>query len=39
MGISKFLSEVKTDFEVLGERNDNWETFKKNVVHCLGSPT
>jgi hypothetical protein len=33
MGISKFLSEVKTDFEVLGERNDNWETFKKNVEY------
>ncbi len=31
MGIAKFLAEVKNDFEVLGERNDDWEAFKKNV--------
>ena len=31
MGITKFLSEVTADFEVLGERNDEWEPFKKNV--------
>jgi hypothetical protein len=33
MGISKFLSEVNEDFEVLGERNDEWETFSKNVEY------
>jgi hypothetical protein len=31
MGITKFLSEVTADFEVLGERNDDWEAFKNNV--------
>ena len=30
MGISKFLTEIKHDFEILGERNDKWEIFKKN---------
>jgi hypothetical protein len=33
MGVTKFLSEVTTDFEVLGERNDNWETFRKNIEY------
>ena len=33
MGISKFLSEVDDDFEVLGERNNDWETFRKNVEY------
>jgi len=33
MGITKFLSEVEKDFEVLGERNDDWETFKKDVEY------
>lgn len=33
MGITKFLSEVKEDFEVLGERNDNWEDFRKNIEY------
>nr|MBK9652309.1 hypothetical protein [Bacteroidota bacterium] len=33
MGITKFLSEVTADFEVLGERNDDWEPFKKNVEY------
>ena len=33
MGINKFLSEVEGDFEVLGERNDDWENFKKNVEY------
>lgn len=31
MGITKFLSEVTLDFEVLGEIHDNWETFRKNT--------
>jgi hypothetical protein len=33
MGITKFLSEVKGDFEILGERNDDWENFRKNVEY------
>ena len=33
MGISKFLSEVDEDFEVLGELNDNWDIFRKNVEY------
>ena len=33
MGISKFLSEVNDDFEVLGELNDEWETFRKDVEY------
>ena len=35
-GITKFLSEVTEDFEVLGERNDDWESFKK-VLNTRGS--
>jgi hypothetical protein len=31
--ITKFLSEVTSDFEVLGERNDDWEAFKNNVEY------
>ena len=33
MGISKFLSEVDEDFEMLGELNDNWDIFRKNVEY------
>ena len=33
MGISKFLSEVEEDFEVLGERNDDWEMFRKDIEY------
>jgi len=33
MGITKFLPEVNEDFEVLGELNDEWETFKKDVEY------
>ena len=33
MGISKFFSEVDDDFEILGERNDDWEMFRKNVEY------
>jgi len=33
MGITKFLSEVKEDFEVLGEHNGEWETFRKSVEY------
>jgi len=33
IGIAKFLSEVNTDFEVLGEWNDDWETFRKDVEY------
>ena len=31
MGITKFISEAKDDFEILGERNDDWEKFRKNI--------
>lgn len=30
MGISNFLTEIKHDFEILAERNDKWEIFKKD---------
>ena len=33
MGITKFLSEVYEDFEVLGERNNDWEAFEKDVEY------
>ena len=33
MGITKFLSEVEENFEVLGDFNDNWETFRKDVEY------
>jgi hypothetical protein len=33
MGITRFLSEVYEDFEVLGELNGNWETFQKDVEY------
>lgn len=33
MGISKFLDEVSSDFEILGELNDDWETFKTDVEY------
>jgi len=33
MGITKFLSETEENFEVLGERNDEWETFRKDVEY------
>jgi hypothetical protein len=33
MGITKFISEVNDNFEVLGERNDDWEDFSENVEY------
>lgn len=33
MGIAKYFSEAKEDFEILGERNDDWESFRKSVVY------
>lgn len=33
MGVTKFFSEVTADFEVYGERNDDWETFTRNVEY------
>jgi len=29
MGISKYLKQIKEDFEVFGELESNWESFKK----------
>ena len=33
MGITKFLTEVKEDFEILGETGGDWEVFKKNIEY------
>jgi len=33
MGITRFLSEVYEDFEVLGERNGDWEAFQRDVEY------
>ena len=33
MGITRFLSEVYEDFEVLGERNGDWEAFRRDVEY------
>jgi hypothetical protein len=33
MGITKFISEVTSDFEVLGELEDDWVPFKNNVEY------
>jgi hypothetical protein len=30
MGIAKYYSLVKKDFEIYGETGDDWDTFKKN---------
>ena len=34
MGITKYLSEITHDFEILGQRNNDWETFKKGVDYA-----
>ncbi|ACU03959.1 DUF6934 family protein [Pedobacter heparinus] len=33
MGITKYLTEIKKDFEVYGMRNEEWETFNKGVEY------
>ena len=33
IGITKFLPEVEENFEVLGERNDEWEAFRKDIEY------
>jgi hypothetical protein len=33
MGITKFLTEVKEDFEILGERDGDWYVFKKSIEY------
>jgi hypothetical protein len=33
MGITKFLPEVEENFELFGERNDEWEPFRKNIEY------
>ena len=33
IGITKFISEVSIDFEILGQKNDDWEQFKINVEY------
>jgi len=33
MGIAKFHSEVNDDFEILGQKDDDWEIFRKNIEY------
>ncbi|NCO55846.1 MAG: hypothetical protein COS14_02305 [Bacteroidetes bacterium CG02_land_8_20_14_3_00_31_25] len=33
MGIAKYFSELTKDFEILGERKDDWVTFRKNIEY------
>jgi len=33
MGISRFLDEVTEDFDVLGEKNEDWETFQFGIEY------
>jgi hypothetical protein len=33
MGISKYLEEIKADFEVYGELENGWEEFRKDVEY------
>jgi hypothetical protein len=33
MGITKFLTDVKEDYEILGERDGDWEVFKKDIEY------
>jgi hypothetical protein len=31
IGISKHITEIKTDFEIYGELSDRWENFRKGI--------
>ncbi len=33
MGITKYLIEIKRDFQVFGLKNDEWEKFEKDVEY------
>ena len=33
MGISKYIDDVQKDFEVFGELENDWESFKKDVEY------
>jgi len=33
MGITKYLDEVKQDFEIYGELEDGWEKFRKDIEY------
>jgi hypothetical protein len=33
MGISKYLSEITENYEILGEKDDDWEHFKKDTEY------
>ncbi|MDP3913131.1 MAG: hypothetical protein Q8R96_05265 [Bacteroidota bacterium] len=33
IGITKFISDVETDFEIFGELEEGWEEFKKDIVY------
>ena len=31
MGISKYVDEIKNDFEIYGLKDNEWEIFKKEI--------
>ena len=33
MGISKYISEIKKDFEVFGFKDNSWHPFRKNIEY------
>ena len=33
MGISKYLNQIREDFEIYGELENNWEKFKKETEY------
>jgi hypothetical protein len=33
MGITKYITEIKKDFQVFGLRDDEWEKFEKEVEY------
>jgi hypothetical protein len=33
MGISKYLNEIKEQFTLYGQHDDEWEPFKLNVLY------
>ena len=33
MGITKYLNDIKKDFDIYGLRNDEWESFEKEIEY------
>ncbi len=31
MGITKYLDDVQMDFEIYGEKHEEWEEFRKDI--------